>query len=272
MAKQAPIQALKKLGQHFLGDPSIAQKIADLMQVNGRYDTVLEIGAGTGVLTQFLAQRTDFKTFAVDVDSRSIQYLRDHKILPSAQIWEKDFLKMDLPALFGKPFGIIGNLPYQISSPIFFQVLEHRDWIPEMVCMIQKEVAQRIAAKHGGKEYGILSIFLQAFYDIKYEFSVPPDVFIPPPKVDSAVIRLQRNQTKDLGCDEKLFVQVVKMAFNQRRKTMRNSLKGMNLSTSLAADSIFEKRPEQLSVAQLIDLTRRIAEDRLAQNEGIVSN
>ena len=250
------VRAKKHLGQHFLKDLSIAQRIADSLP-EGCVLPVLEIGPGMGVLSQFLLQNHQITFKAVEIDHESVDYL--HVKFPEMDVIEGDFLKMDLAPLFdGKPFAIIGNFPYNISSQIFFRVLENRDRSPYVVGMIQKEVAERIAAPHGNKTYGITSVLLQAFYSIDYLFTVHEHVFDPPPKVKSAVISLTRNATKQLDCDEKLFVQVVKTAFNQRRKTLRNSLKPLLQGVS-CSEPIFEKRPEQLSVADFVALTNMVA-------------
>ncbi len=250
------VRAKKHLGQHFLKDLSIAQRIADSLPEDSSLP-VLEIGPGMGVLSQFLLQKTDIELAAVEIDRESVAYLQVK--YPQLQVIEGDFLKMDLTPLFdGKQFAIIGNFPYNISSQIFFRVLEHRDRIPFAVGMIQKEVAERIASPHGNKTYGITSVLLQAFFTINYLFTVHEHVFDPPPKVKSAVISLTRNTTMQLDCDEKLFVRVVKTAFNQRRKTLRNSLKPILLTVS-CPEPIFEKRPEQLSVAEFVTLTNMVA-------------
>lgn len=249
------VKAKKHLGQHFLKDLSIAQRIADSLP-DGYLLPVLEIGPGMGVLSQFLLQNHQITFKAIEIDRESVDYLRVN--FPEMDIIEGDFLKMDLTHLFdGKPFALIGNFPYNISSQIFFRVLDNRDRIPYVVGMVQKEVAERIAAPHGSKTYGITSVLLQAFYSIEYLFTVHEHVFDPPPKVKSAVISLTRNKTKQLDCNEKLFVQVVKTAFNQRRKTLRNSLKPL-LHEASGSEPIFEKRPEQLSVADFVALTNLI--------------
>lgn len=249
------VKAKKRLGQHFLKDLSVARHIADSLPAD-RALPVLEVGPGMGVLSRFVLERPNRFT-AVEIDRESVDYLREN--LPALHVVEGDFLKMDLDALFeGGKFAVIGNFPYNISSQIFFRVLEQRDRIPCVVGMVQKEVAERIAAPHGNKTYGITSVLLQAFYAIEYLFTVPEHVFDPPPKVKSAVIRLTRNATERLDCDEKLFVRVVKTAFNQRRKTLRNSLKPM-MQGAACAEPIFDKRPEQLSVADFVDLTNLMA-------------
>jgi 16S rRNA (adenine1518-N6/adenine1519-N6)-dimethyltransferase len=257
------VKAKKHLGQHFLKEIYIAERIVGLLSLHKSYRNVLEIGAGMGVLTQFLLESTQYKTFIIEIDRESVAYLKTNFSLDNEQLIEGDFLNFDLNKLFSEPFAIIGNLPYNISSPIFFKILENRDRIPEVVCMIQKEVADRIVAKHGSKTYGILSVFLQAFYDIKYALTVSEGAFNPPPKVKSAVITLKRNERKQLDCNEKLFFQVVKAGFNQRRKMLRNPLKMFNLSKELLVMEVFSKRPEQLSVDDFIALTKLIEADIL---------
>lgn len=249
------VRAKKHLGQHFLRDMEVASRIAASLPLDGR-TSVLEIGPGTGVLTQFLLQNPDIDLTAVELDGESVKYLNQH--YPQLKVIEADFLKMDLKTMYQDKFCIIGNFPYNISSQIFFKMLDNKDSIPCLVGMIQKEVAERIAAPHGNKTYGITSVLLQAFYSIDYLFTVHEHVFDPPPKVKSAVISLTRNATKQLDCDEKLFVQVVKTAFNQRRKTLRNSLKPLLQGVS-CSEPIFEKRPEQLSVADFVALTNMVA-------------
>ena len=253
------VRAKKSLGQHFLTDQTIAQNIVNALQ--GR--EVLEVGPGMGVLTQYLLQRPDTTLKAVEIDDESVVYLKKHFPSLGEGLIEGDFLKMDLGGIFPSAYSVIGNFPYNISSQIFFKILEHHEQIPEVVCMLQKEVAERIAEKPGTKVYGILSVFLQAWYDIEYLFPVGPGAFNPPPKVQSAVIRLARNSRASLGCDEKLFRTVVKTAFGQRRKTMRNSLKPLVLSRhadclALLADPVFDLRPERLGVEDFISLTLKI--------------
>lgn len=254
------VKAKKHLGQHFLKEENIAQKIADTLSLKG-YEDVLEIGPGMGVLTKYLLEK-DTTTHVVEIDTESVEYLKSNYLNLANRIYEKDFLKYDLNLVFkGKPFAVIGNFPYNISSQILFKTLEMRDQIPEFSGMFQKEVALRICSKEGSKVYGILSVLTQAFYDAEYLFTVPPDVFNPPPKVDSGVLLLKRKQNFTLPCDEKLFFRVVKTGFQQRRKTLRNSLKVFNLSDNLKANTIFGQRPEQLSVAQFIELTTLIQND-----------
>ena len=273
------VRAKKSLGQHFLTDQSIATRIVDALQGSD----VLEVGPGMGVLTQYLLGKN---LKVVEIDKESVAYLEKHYPSLGNGLIEGDFLKMNLSGLFPGQFSIIGNFPYNISSQIFFKILEFRDLVPEVVCMIQKEVAERIAEKPGTKIYGILSVFLQAWYDIEFLFTVGPRAFNPPPKVHSAVIRLTRNSRTSLGCDEKLFRSVVKTAFGQRRKTLRNSLKPLvrqthqpttvteqstvftdqpspairqalapTSETTLLSDPIFDLRPERLSVEDFIRLT-----------------
>ncbi|AXO81048.1 16S rRNA (adenine(1518)-N(6)/adenine(1519)-N(6))-dimethyltransferase RsmA [Olleya aquimaris] len=255
------VKAKKFLGQHFLEDESIAQDIADALTLNG-YKNVLEIGPGMGVLTKYLLKKP-ITTYVIEIDTESVEYLQNNYLNLASRIIEKDFLKYDLSQTFNQePFAIIGNFPYNISTQIVFKTLELRDQIPEFSGMFQKEVAKRICSKEGSKVYGILSVLTQAFYDAEYLFTVPPTVFNPPPKVDSGVLRLIRKENYTLPCDEKLFFRVVKQAFQQRRKTMRNSLKTFDLSDNLKANSIFDKRPEQISVAQFLELTSLIENDK----------
>jgi 16S rRNA (adenine1518-N6/adenine1519-N6)-dimethyltransferase len=253
------VRAKKSLGQHFLRDLGIAQDIVDLMSGFGPYTELLEIGPGMGVLTQFLLHKPQFKTSVVELDRDSVAYLKRYfPQLDPNRIHEADFLKLDLAALFeGRIFGIVGNFPYNISSQIFFKVLENKDLVSEVVCMLQKEVAMRIASKPGNKDYGILSVFLQAYYDIEYCFSIGPQAFDPPPKVNSGIIRLRRNQVAGLDCDEKRFMTVVKAGFNQRRKMLRNALKPLGMSEH----HFFDKRAEQLSVADFVELTQHWQRD-----------
>lgn len=269
--EKGPVKAKKYLGQHFLKDEGIAQQIAETLNLEG-YTNVIEIGPGTGVLTKYLL-RQEIDLVAMDLDSDSIVYLNhsfplEHpKVLKgkgSFKVIEADFLKYDLKLLFGnEPFAITGNFPYNISTQIVFKMLEMKEQVPEFSGMFQKEVAQRICAEHGNKTYGILSVLAQAFYDAEYLFTVHPQVFDPPPKVQSGVLRLTRKANFELGCDEKQFYNVVKTAFNQRRKTLRNSLKSFALSDILKEDPIFDLRPEQLAVADFIVLTKKITNDTL---------
>ncbi len=263
------VKAKKHLGQHFLKDDKIAQQIAETLSLDG-YSNVIEVGPGTGVLTKFLLMR-GINLVAMDLDSESIVYLNhsfplEHpKVVQknsSFKVLEADFLKYNLKELYGDDqFAITGNFPYNISTQIVFKMLEMRQQVPEFSGMFQKEVAQRICEKEGNKTYGILSVLVQAFYDAEYLFTVHPQVFDPPPKVQSGVLKLTRKKDFQLDCDEKLFYQVVKTAFNQRRKTLRNSLKSFNLSDNLKEDTIFDRRPEQMAVNDFISLTKRIAND-----------
>lgn len=250
------VRPKKHLGQHFLTDQRVAERIASSLTGWQEYTDLLEIGPGTGVLTRHVLEDTRFKLQVVELDRESVEYL--HRYYPELPVHSADFLKMDLKSLFSAPFGIIGNFPYNISSQIFFKVLEYRQQVPEVVGMIQKEVAQRIASPPGSKVYGILSVLLQAFYTVEYLFTVPPGVFNPPPKVHSAVIRLKRNATNQLDCDEALFFKVVKQGFQNRRKTLRNALKPLNLSETVNQLPILNKRAEQLSVQDFVSLTRQI--------------
>ena len=257
MSNNHQVKAKKHLGQHFLTDESIAQRIADTLSLKG-YNHVLEIGPGMGVLTKYLLKK-DITTHVIEIDTESVEYLKSNYLNLGKRIIEKDFLKYDLTQIFGQePFAIIGNFPYNISSQILFKTLEMRDQIPEFSGMFQKEVAQRICSKEGSKVYGILSVLTQAFYEATYLFTVPASVFNPPPKVESGVLLLKRKEGFKLPCDENLFFKVVKTAFQQRRKTLRNSLKTLNLSNNLKANIIFDKRPEQLSVSEFIQLTKDI--------------
>ncbi len=258
------VRAKKALGQHFLTDLNIARKICDSMSGGSSAEpaTVLEVGCGMGILTQFLLQRDDITTWGAEIDSESVEYLHEHYPDFAPRLVEGDFLKMDLREKFSSPLRVIGNFPYNISSQIFFKVIENRDIVPECVGMIQKEVAVRIAEPPGSREYGILSVLLQAWYDIEYLFTVGEKVFNPPPKVKSAVIRLKRNDVKELGCDEALFVKVVKASFGQRRKMLRNSLKSVFGDFGGAEHRFFTQRAEQLSVADFVELTNWVSENK----------
>ncbi|WP_299894517.1 16S rRNA (adenine(1518)-N(6)/adenine(1519)-N(6))-dimethyltransferase RsmA [uncultured Aquimarina sp.] len=261
--EKTAVRAKKHLGQHFLKDENIARKISDTLTLNN-YINVIEIGPGMGVLTKYILQK-DLNLVAMDLDTESIEYLNTNFPLEHPEIRngkgsftviEADFLRFDLDTLFdNEPFAITGNFPYNISSQIVFKTLEKREIIPEFTGMFQKEVAQRICEKPGSKTYGILSVLTQAFYDAEYLFTVPPSVFNPPPKVDSGVLRLIRKENYTLPCNEKLFFSVVKTAFGQRRKTLRNSLKTFQLPDDIKEMDLFTKRPEQLDVTQFIELT-----------------
>ncbi len=254
------VRAKKHLGQHFLNDESIAQDIADTLSLN-KYSKVLEIGPGMGVLTKYLLEKK-VDTYVIEIDTESVEYLGAHYLKLSNRIIEKDFLKYNINEVFNnEQFAIIGNFPYNISTQIVFKTLELKAQIPEFSGMFQKEVAERICAKHGNKTYGILSVLAQAFYNAEYLFTVPPNVFNPPPKVDSGVMRLTRKENYTLPCNEKLFYRIVKTSFQQRRKTLRNSLKSLSLSDELRQLDIFNMRPEQLSVQEFITLTTIIEKD-----------
>lgn len=271
------VRAKKALGQHFLTDLSIAQRIVDSLQPELVPDApevmpTLEIGPGMGVISQYLLERQDLDFRMIEIDTESVEYLLTHFPKAYGRVLEGDFLRLKLDALYGDgSFCVIGNFPYNISSQIFFKILDYRTQVPQVVCMIQKEVAERIAEAPGSKTYGILSVLLQAWYDIEYLFTVGSGAFAPPPKVQSAVIRLRRNGRTDLGCDEALFKTVVKTAFGQRRKTLRNSLKPLiqakaqrenwapEALTEFTGAPIWEQRPEKLGVEQFIDLTLMLA-------------
>lgn len=254
------VRPKKSLGQHFLKDLSVARRIAESIDGTYRNLPVLEVGPGTGVLTRFLEELAyDLKV--VEIDQESIDYLNQHFPSLCGRIVTGDFLKLDLNALYqGSSFCLIGNYPYCISTQIFFKLLDYKEKIPCCVGMIQKEVAERIASPSGKKAYGILSVLLQAYYDIEYLFTVHENVFDPPPKVKSAVVRLTRNERTSLDCDEELFKKVVKTAFNQRRKTLRNSLKPLlGKDAAVYLEPVFDKRPEQLNVEQFVALTNSLA-------------
>ena len=260
------VKPKKFLGQHFLKDLAVARQIADTVDACPGLP-LLEVGPGMGVLTQFLLKK-ERPLKVVEVDYESVAYLRENYPELEENIIEDDFLKMHLERLFdGQPFVLTGNYPYNISSQIFFKMLDYKDLIPCCTGMIQKEVAERIAAAPGSKTYGILSVLIQAWYSVEYLFTVHEHVFNPPPKVKSAVIRMTRNETQALGCNEKLFKQIVKTTFNQRRKTLRNSIKPiLGKDSPLTQDTLFDKRPEQLSVAQFIALTNQVEEALRADN------
>ena len=263
------VRAKKALGQHFLTDQKVARAIVDAL--HGGLP-VLEVGPGMGVLTQYLLQREDIDLRLIELDSESVEYLLTHFAGMQGRLMEGDFLQLKLEKIFPERFSIIGNFPYNISSQIFFKVLDYKDRIPEVVGMVQKEVAERLAEGPGSKTYGILSVLLQAWYDIEYLFTVGSGCFAPPPKVESAVIRLTRNSRTVLGCDEALFKTVVKTAFGQRRKMMRNPLKPLarakadrcgwseeQLQAFLAQD-VFSLRPERLSVEDFVALTNLLSD------------
>ncbi|MEI6764499.1 MAG: 16S rRNA (adenine(1518)-N(6)/adenine(1519)-N(6))-dimethyltransferase RsmA [Bacteroidota bacterium] len=257
-----PVQPKKSLGQHFLRDENIARKIADSLSLHGDYKYVVEVGPGMGMLTKYLLERSEFETGVVEIDRDSVAYLKENYPTLEPRIIEGDFMKVRLDGI-PAPFAVIGNFPYNVSSQILFRVLELRNSVPEVVGMFQKEVARRIATPPGSKEYGILSVLLQAYYTIEYLFTVNENVFFPPPKVKSAVIRLKRNQVMALDCNEKLFFQVVKTAFNQRRKTLRNALLSMVSGKDVLQEPIFEKRAEQLQVSDFVWITRHVEQMNL---------
>jgi len=252
------VKPKKALGQHFLNNKIVAEKIVESLS---DYQNILEIGPGTGILTQFLLKKkTDLRL--VEIDNESVSFLISKLKINKNIIYNQDFLKLNLSELFeNKNFSIIGNFPYNISSQILFKIIDNRELISEMCGMFQYEVAERICEKEGTKKYGILSVLTQAFFDTKLLFEVPNKFFVPPPKVNSAVILLKRKKNLKINCNEKLFFKIVKISFQQRRKTLRNSLKQLNLTDNLREHIIFDKRPEQLSVNQFIDLTNLINQD-----------
>ena len=247
------VRAKKHLGQHFLKDLGIARDIAHSLSLNN-YSKVLEVGPGMGVLTQFLIL-LDTETFVIEIDKESVSYLKKHYPELDNHLIEGDFLKLPLQEIFKEPIAIIGNFPYNISSQILFKAIDYKDLIPEIVGMFQKEVAERVVSPPGSKKYGVISVLLQCYYDVEYLFTVDETVFDPPPKVKSAVIRLRRNDRDKLDCDEKKFIQVVKTAFSQRRKTLRNALKSLNLVDENSASQYLSLRAEQLSVENFMNLT-----------------
>ena len=255
------VRPKKHLGQHFLTDPDIAKRIVSSLKQpsNG---VVVEIGPGKGILTQFLISRNIKRLIPIEIDRESYEYLKQEFPVLKEELLLEDFLKFDLAKLNEGSIQIIGNFPYNISSQIFFRVLHYRHMVNEVVCMLQKEVADRLASPPGSKQYGILSVLLQAYYDIDYLFTVKPGSFFPPPKVNSGVIRLTRNNTEQLDCNEALFFRIVKTAFNQRRKTLRNSLKTILLNLHVESETL-SKRPEQMSVAEFIKLTKLIDNNRI---------
>ena len=257
------VRAKKHLGQHFLTDESIAQKIADIISEDG-YENVLEIGPGMGVMTKYLLEKK-YTTHVIEIDDESVEYLQAHYLHLGPRIHGLDFLKTDLNDIFkDRQFAIIGNFPYNISSQIIFKTIDYRALIPELGGMFQKEVAQRICAAPGSKTYGIISVLTQAYYDTEYLFTVPPTVFNPPPRVESGVMVMKRKKELYLSVPDKLFKHVVKTAFGQRRKTLRNSLKVFNLSDDLRSNPIFNMRPEQISVEGFTELTALIEQDGIS--------
>jgi len=255
------VRPKKHLGQHFLTDPNIAKRITDSLSTS-ECKNIIEVGPGKGVLTVFLLEREGINLVPVEIDHESVEYLLSHIPALESKLVEADFLAFDLNTLFPEAecFSIIGNFPYNISSQIFFKVLDYKDQVKEVVCMIQKEVAERIISPPGNKTYGILSVLLQTWFKTEYLFTVNAGSFFPRPDVQSAVVRFTRNDRTELGVNAKKFKTVVKTAFNQRRKMLRNSVKGL-LSESVMENPLFQKRPEQLSVEQFIELTRYLSED-----------
>jgi 16S rRNA (adenine1518-N6/adenine1519-N6)-dimethyltransferase len=256
------VRAKKHLGQHFLTDKNIAAKIVESLRPENKYRQVLEVGPGMGILSDFLLEKTDYEVSLIDIDTESYEYLQKKYPKLGSKLINADFLELDFAAIFDGPLGIIGNFPYNISSQILFKVLDNRQQVVEVVGMFQKEVAERCASKPGSKEYGILSVFLQAYYKVEYLFTVKAGVFNPPPKVLSAVIRLTRNETPQLDCDEKLFWQVVKAGFNQRRKTLRNALSSLINKEKMTEEPLLDLRAERLSVADFVNLTKQITANR----------
>ncbi|MDI9356190.1 MAG: 16S rRNA (adenine(1518)-N(6)/adenine(1519)-N(6))-dimethyltransferase RsmA [Chitinophagaceae bacterium] len=248
----------KYLGQHFLKNDDIAKKVVDSLLFYKEYKSVVEVGPGMGALTEFLIH-TEKKLYLVEIDAKCVEYL--HKKYPAlgGNILENDFITLDFSCFADDQMGIIGNFPYNISSQILFKILEEKERVMEVVCMMQKEVAKRISNKAGTKEYGIVSVLLQCWYDIEYLFDVPPEAFHPIPKVYSGVIRLKRNTSKTLLCDEILLKKVVKAGFQQRRKTLKNALKSFQIDEKITSNALFQKRAEQLNVQQFIELTNLIA-------------
>ncbi len=251
-----PVKPKKNLGQHFLSDRNIARKITDSLSCRG-YDQVVEIGPGMGILTEFLLENNNFTSALIEIDRESAEYLRERFPDISDKISEQDILQYSFSLNYNRPVAVIGNFPYNISSQIFFRILENRNLVIEIVCMLQKEVAERITSPPGSKVYGILSVLLQAYYDTELLFKVGPGVFTPPPKVQSAVIRLTRKTNYKLDCNEELFFKFVKAGFNQRRKMLRNSLAGF-LKDKNAGFELLSKRPEQLGVQEFVTLTNYI--------------
>ncbi|MEJ6980658.1 16S rRNA (adenine(1518)-N(6)/adenine(1519)-N(6))-dimethyltransferase RsmA [Pedobacter sp. P351] len=253
------VRAKKHLGQHFLTDKNIAAKIVESLNPEGKYNQVLEVGPGMGILSDFLLQKKEYETFLIDLDSESVEFLKRKYPQLGTRLINGDFLALDFKEVFPGKLGIIGNFPYNISSQIIFKILDNRDLIPEMVGMFQKEVAERFSAKPGTKAYGILTVLINAYYKVEYLFTVKAGVFNPPPKVLSAVIRLSRNKVETLDCDEKLFWKVVKAGFNQRRKTLRNALSSLINKEKMTDEPMLDLRAERLSVDDFVALTNRIS-------------
>jgi 16S rRNA (adenine1518-N6/adenine1519-N6)-dimethyltransferase len=253
------VKAKKSYGQHFLTSDHIAERIAHSLELSDTYSHILEVGPGQGMLTKFLLQLPQ-ELKVVEADQDMVEYLRTHYPELEDRIVSADFLKLPLDKVMeGFSFGLIGNFPYNISSQIVFRMLKYRDLIPEMVGMFQREMAERIVSEPGSKDYGVISVLTQAFYTGQFLFGVKPGSFNPPPKVQSAVIRLERKPNQDIGCDPKLFRQVVKLAFSQRRKMLRNTIKSLLKGDPILKDPIFQERPEQLSVQQFVDLTNLVS-------------
>lgn len=258
----ASVRAKKHLGQHFLHDKNAAQRIVAALDPAMGFEKVLEVGPGMGVLSDFLFENEAYESFLVDIDEESIAYLQAKYPDEKDRIFYGDFLNFDFDKLTLNPCAVIGNFPYNISSQIVFKILEERNKVKQMVGMFQKEVAERCIASPGGKDYGILSVFVQAYYDVKYLFTVKAGAFNPPPKVLSGVIEFRRNKVEKLECDENLFRTVVKTAFNQRRKTLRNALATVIAKDKMTDHPFYEKRAERLSVADFVELTQLIEETR----------
>lgn len=256
------VRAKKHLGQHFLTDKNIALKIVNSLRPEGRYHHLLEVGPGMGILSDILLQENAYQTYLIDIDIESFEFLQKKYPHLGGRLINDDFLEMNFQEVFAGPIAVIGNFPYNISSQILFKILDNRQQVIEVVGMFQKEVAERCSAKPGNKIYGILSVFLQAYYKVEYLFTVKPGVFSPPPKVLSAVIRLTRNETAQLDCDEKLFWQVVKAGFNQRRKTLRNSLSSLISKENMGDEKLLDLRAEKLSVSDFVTLTILISNNR----------
>lgn len=256
------VRAKKHLGQHFLNDKNAAKRIADALDPSLGFTQVLEVGPGMGVLSDFLLEKEEFETFLIDIDDESITYLQDKYPQLGDRLIHGDFLTLDFNQYFGEKMAVIGNYPYNISSQILFKILEERDRVMQMAGMFQKEVAQRCVAQPGTKEYGIISVFLQAYYDVEYLFTVKAGAFNPPPKVLSGVMRMTRNNVTDLGCDEALFWKVVKAGFNQRRKTLRNALSSIITKDKMSNSPLYDLRAERLTVQDFVDLTNDIAQTK----------
>src|SRR5690606_31413252 len=252
------VRAKKHLGQHFLNDKNAAQKIVDALTPSLGFNQVLEVGPGMGVLSDFLLQQEAYETWLIDIDDESIEFLADQYPQLGNRLVHGDFLALDFSTVFDGKMAVIGNFPYNISSQILFKILDERQRVVQMVGMFQKEVAERCVAKPGSKEYGILSVFLQAYYDVEYLFTVKAGAFNPPPKVLSGVMRMNRNTVEELDCDEKLFWRVVKAGFNQRRKTLRNALSAVVPKDKMSDNPLYELRAERLEVSDFITLTNEI--------------